>query len=116
MDNEKEVEKMERLILGLAGKRWSWESIAKDTLAAVQVAPMEFVKPKPLVWYDTAHNNYAAKGLGGEYLIESRGHGKSESWLWWTPTFRGRGTKADTLEAAQAAAFEDLCNRVKELF
>lgn len=50
-DNTEAVEKLERLILGLAGKTWSWESIAKDILAAIQADPEAFgiVDPRIVV-------------------------------------------------------------------
>ena len=113
MDDTEAVEKMERLILGLAGKTWSWESIAKDTLAAFQADPLAYVKPKPLEWEEESDRwvatifdvdqyiiGYDTRSIVGEYSLFIRGE--------WTPYY--------TLEAAQAAAEDDRLNRLKELF
>ena len=101
MDNTEAVEKMERLILGLAGKTWSWESIAKDILAAFQADPLAYVKPKPMRWIERqvskgvllqAHTGlgvYKIQGVTGFYV-----------------TFNDNiaSDVEPTLEAAQAAA------------
>jgi len=105
-DNSEAIEKLAGLIYeyvdGGGGTLQSEdvEGAGQAILAAFQAAPLKFVKPKPLRWLATHEHNYEAKAFGGEYLIEGRNVG----YLWWVPTFRGAGTPAATLEAAQAAA------------
>ena len=85
--------------------------VAGIILAEFQRNPLAYVKPKPLEWVDQENpfNNYKflrADTSMGWYEI----HGTT-----WSYNSGGSGNPP-TLEAAQAAAYEDLCNRVKELF
>lgn len=87
---------------------------ATAILAAIQADPIAYgIKPKSLEWVSGEYDRCMATALGHEYRINKiRPHG----YLWWTPTDVERGIPAKTLEAAQAAAYTDLCDRFKELF
>ena len=115
MDNTEAVEKLAKVI----GDYYETqpEIIAREILAAIQADPLAYVKPKPLVWCagetkvfpgeDWHSSNRAASykvmrldGIDGfSFYIDGV-----------------QMSKYITLEAAQAAAYDDLCNRVKELF
>ena len=85
---------------------------ADKILAAIQAAPLSYVKPKPLEW----DGIYAKTVFGAYYqILESR---SGKSWCVQIVFKDGSHTicYAQDREAAQAAAYDDLCNRVKELF
>lgn len=112
-DNTEVVEKLAWIIANISWHDNASKAAARTILAAIQADPLEFVKPKPLEWVEENDRwvatifdvdqyiiGYDTRSIVGEYSLFIRGE--------WTPYH--------TLEAAQAAAYEDLCNRVKELF
>lgn len=125
-DNTEAVEKLAEVIAGDRAVDHdtifpSDRDLAQAVLAAIQADPLAYVKPKPLVWLPHSHVDYLyqADVANGFYEIKDT----------YTPNLfelsigsdrKGVGTKwhssHNTLEAAQAAAYDDLCNRVKELF
>ena len=109
-----------------------YREAAEDILAVIQADPLAYVKPKPLEWVEDESNTKTRYGAGaesafGEYSITSSYanpfynveigvviEDEGEEVIW--DYKRISHNKERTLEAAQAAAYEDLCNRVKELF
>ena len=112
-DNTEAVEKLAEIIRNDEFDRRYAATMAKAILAAIQVDPLAYVKPKPPTWSNVGDRwvcelfsvdyyviHYDRRSSVGDYSLFIRGI--------WTPYY--------TLEAAQAAAYDDLCNRVKELF
>ncbi len=97
------------------------EDIAKAILVAIQADPLAYVKPKPLGWegpFSQSEVDWSFSG-GCEYRAKTE---KFKYYIWsrtdgtfYVPQLSMTITYP-TLEAAQAAAYDDLCNRVKELF
>ena len=92
-----------------------WNILRHDILEAVARNPLEFVKPKPIKWVNKGQGNAAASVMGVIYFTEEDGEG---GYALWIKEFNGDWafTFYPTLEAAQAAAYDDRLNRVKELF
>ena len=117
MDNTEAVEKLAKVV-GFYYETQP-EVIAREILAAIQVDPLAYVKPKPL---EFVHG--VAESGAGRYVIESVLATDGMRRVIWAcdpdesdPFYmyqNGIGAKDE--KAAQAAAYEDLCNRVKELF
>ena len=84
-------------------------------LAAIQADPLAYVKPKPLEWDEPDDGVFEAKGIQDYYEINTLVSGFSLEYSF-DPIGEKYGNIYDTLEAAQAAARDDLCKRVKELF
>lgn len=116
MDNTEAIEKLGELILD--GYSHTTEGAAKLILAAIQADPLAYVKPKPLEWHvSTSGMDFSANSALGRFEICMRGDV-------YDADFKANGKRiwdtvqhdCPTREAAQAAAYEDLCNRVKGLF
>ena len=116
MTHEKRIEQ----IINELERDNSNEYIAHAIIADITETPLAYVKPKPLVW--DKHPDF------NEFysLPQSDLCGTSEYMV--LPICDGSGLfvlrmwgeeldeKFPTYEAAQAAAYDDLCKRVKELF
>ena len=111
MDNETAVETLAEIISESAYENGTdCQEAARGVLASFRAAPMAYVKPKPLEWKGEAHNTYADRGPF-TYVVQ---HVTARIF-----EVRRNGhfvTAKITLEAAQAAAYEDLCKRVGELY
>lgn len=83
---------------------------ARKALAAIREDLLTYAPPKPLEWKGPNHEVYADRGPFTYSTLHPAYRGYS---LYRNGTFIG---DFSTLEAAQAAANDDLCNRVKELF
>ena len=113
MDNTEAVEKLAGFITNMFYiKAQDAENISGEILAAIQADPLAYVKPKPLEfkYEDTGFDDWSARSAFGEYRIADSMSGFA--------LFIGKKRLGafDTLEAAQAAAYDDRLNRVKELF
>ena len=85
---------------------------AQAILAAIGADPLAYVKPKPLEWGD----NKASTGLGSSYRLAY--YGKRNAWtLYFEPGEGNRiiGEDHDYMNLSPLA-YDDLCNRVKELY
>ena len=109
MDNKQAVE----AILAILGSFSGPQEKAEAVVAAFQADPLAHVKPKPLEWVNQiAHSKEgtsANTGIGIYFAYRDYG-GIRLSLQGVTIRYY------PTLEAAQAAAYDDLCKRVGGLF
>ena len=90
------------------------DSIAQSILAAIQANPLDYVKPKPLVWRRDDECHWVADAFGFDFypiIYDDR-----STVGCYSAFIQGEWVPHPTLEAAQQAAYDDLCKRVKELF
>ena len=108
------VEKLTDILL-IQYDGWDNHELAKAILAAIQADPLAYVKPKPLEWISKGGNRHKARFLGTCYVIEPYGDGFGlfvvtdgceEQEIGCFPI----------IEAAQIAAYENLCKCMKVLF
>lgn len=106
------VETVSEIIATCIGAFDDVEDVETRILAAIQADPLAYVKPKPLVW----DGIFARVIFGGNYQILESQTGKSHCLQVVYKNYSHTVGYFPTLEAAQAAAYDDLCKRVKELF
>ncbi len=88
--------------------------LVQAILAAIQADPLAYVKPKPLEWdeIDGSHVSWNYE----IYRNHQYGNLVWELWLHKPLSEESILSVHPSLEAAQSAAYDDLCKRVKELF
>ena len=113
------AEAVEKLAIAIRGPRPVGENVVysndralgQRAWDALQADPLAYVKPKPLEWIQLGYYEFNVETIFGNYRL--RGH-KLEGYCW--SLEMGKWSNIMPLEAAQAAAYDDMCNRVKELF
>ena len=95
-------------------------TVAEIAIAAIQADPLAYVKPKPLEWWEPCSANnqtIGSKTPFGTYYIHIDG-GRHQAWVDNVVDGDGSmvGDECGDMFTAQAAAYDDLCKRVKELF
>lgn len=117
MDNTEAVEKLYSLLEDNGLDEYNtltYRDQAQAILDAIQADPLAYVKPKPLEWYPKP-DRWKTEILGVAHVIEPS-DGEFDLYCIVSALEEFELGSFSTLESAQAAAYEDLCNRVKELF
>jgi len=119
MNNDKVIEKLAVIITDECGSGPN-NDFARIILAAIQADPLAYVKPKPLnfeyVGEIQGHKTWAAGACGLCYTVRERQitpHGLVFDVFLGGARVNNGWRRSDI---AQAAAYDDLCERVGELF
>lgn len=90
------------------------ENIVEVLVAAIRTAPLDYLSPNRMVWAGDYMG--VSRNPFGAYAIVDTFDDKFR----WAFTSRGNWDESDeeyeTEDAAKAAAYDDLCQKIKEMF